>query len=208
MSSRPPTLASLKAEELLILADWYAGAGLQASAADVYLSLAPRGDLAYELWPKLFAGLCRVNRWQSALAVFRRAAQERPDDDLAFYAKAQALARLRWSAEMIIGELRRAIDLNPSTRVRACSWRFNSSESAISAKRMAASPPRFDSSALFQGSRVVIIMHAGETYRLLLTRNNRLILQKSLRRGPRRAPPTSSHESGLPSARQHEAAGR
>jgi hemin uptake protein HemP len=31
---------------------------------------------------------------------------------------------------------------------------------------------------LFQGARVVEITHAGETYRLLLTRNNRLILQK------------------------------
>ena len=41
-----------------------------------------------------------------------------------------------------------------------------------------AEPPRFESSSLFQGSRVVVITHAGETYRLLLTRNNRLILQK------------------------------
>lgn len=41
-----------------------------------------------------------------------------------------------------------------------------------------AEPPRFDSHELFQGSRVVVINHAGETYRLLLTRNNRLILQK------------------------------
>ena len=39
-------------------------------------------------------------------------------------------------------------------------------------------PPRFDSQELFQGSRVVVITHAGESYRLLLTRNNRLILQK------------------------------
>jgi hemin uptake protein HemP len=39
-------------------------------------------------------------------------------------------------------------------------------------------PPRFESQELFQGSRVVVITHAGETYRLLVTRNNRLILQK------------------------------
>jgi tetratricopeptide (TPR) repeat protein len=107
-------LAPLEAEELLILADGYADAGLEASAADVYLALAPRGDLAYELWPKLFAGLCRVKRWQSALAVCRRAAQERPDDDLAFYAMAQAMARLGRPAEMIIGVLCKAIDLNPA----------------------------------------------------------------------------------------------
>jgi tetratricopeptide (TPR) repeat protein len=107
-------LAPLEAEELLILADGYVGAGLDASAADVYLSLAARSDLPYELWPKLFAGLCRVKRWQSALAVCRRAAQERPDDDLAFYAMAQALARLGRPAEMIIGVLCKAIDLNPA----------------------------------------------------------------------------------------------
>jgi hemin uptake protein HemP len=39
-------------------------------------------------------------------------------------------------------------------------------------------PPRYESQDLFRGSRVVVIQHAGETYRLLLTRNNRLILQK------------------------------
>lgn len=41
-----------------------------------------------------------------------------------------------------------------------------------------AEPPRYESQQLFQGSRVVEIAHAGEKYRLLLTRNNRLILQK------------------------------
>jgi hemin uptake protein HemP len=39
-------------------------------------------------------------------------------------------------------------------------------------------PPRYESQDLFRGSRIVVIQHAGETYRLLLTRNNRLILQK------------------------------
>lgn len=38
--------------------------------------------------------------------------------------------------------------------------------------------PRYESQALFQGARVVTIKHGEETYRLLLTRNNRLILQK------------------------------
>ena len=38
--------------------------------------------------------------------------------------------------------------------------------------------PRYESLELFQGARVVEISHAGEIYRLLLTRNNRLILQK------------------------------
>ena len=39
-------------------------------------------------------------------------------------------------------------------------------------------PPRINSSELFRGGRLVVITHDGETYRLLLTRNNRLILQK------------------------------
>ncbi|BBO34907.1 hemin uptake protein HemP [Lacipirellula parvula] len=39
-------------------------------------------------------------------------------------------------------------------------------------------PRNLQSAELFQGARVVEITHAGETYRLLLTRNNRLILQK------------------------------
>jgi hemin uptake protein HemP len=38
--------------------------------------------------------------------------------------------------------------------------------------------PMYESVELFQGSRVVNITHAGEIYRLLITRNNRLILQK------------------------------
>ena len=39
-------------------------------------------------------------------------------------------------------------------------------------------PPSYASSELFKGARVVVINHAGEAYRLLVTRNNRLILQK------------------------------
>jgi hemin uptake protein HemP len=51
---------------------------------------------------------------------------------------------------------------------------------AAKATPCGASPesPRYESGSLFQGSRVVVIAHAGETYRLLITRNNRLILQK------------------------------
>lgn len=41
-----------------------------------------------------------------------------------------------------------------------------------------AEPPSIPSTELFQGRRVVVITHAGENYRLLVTRNNRLILQK------------------------------
>lgn len=35
-----------------------------------------------------------------------------------------------------------------------------------------------DSETLFQGQKLVVIQHEGEDYRLILTRNNRLILQK------------------------------
>lgn len=34
------------------------------------------------------------------------------------------------------------------------------------------------SEEIFAGERIVLIQHAGETYRLLVTRNDRLILQK------------------------------
>jgi hemin uptake protein HemP len=36
----------------------------------------------------------------------------------------------------------------------------------------------WESSALFQGARLVIIHHRGEQYRLIETRNGKLILQK------------------------------
>lgn len=39
--------------------------------------------------------------------------------------------------------------------------------------------PRFvNSQELFAGQRVLVIEHAGQHYRLLITRNDRLILQK------------------------------
>ena len=38
--------------------------------------------------------------------------------------------------------------------------------------------PSYDSHELFRGARVVVIKHGAESYRLLITRNDRLILQK------------------------------
>ena len=38
--------------------------------------------------------------------------------------------------------------------------------------------PTIDSGRLLRGGRVVQIMHGDETYRLLVTRNDKLILQK------------------------------
>jgi hemin uptake protein HemP len=37
---------------------------------------------------------------------------------------------------------------------------------------------QFESAQLFDGTKTIAIRHAGETYRLLITRNDRLILQK------------------------------
>jgi hemin uptake protein HemP len=54
-------------------------------------------------------------------------------------------------------------------------------ESTISPPESAelpAEPRRIESDVLFQGARVVMITHAGEAYRLMVTKNNRLILQK------------------------------
>lgn len=39
-------------------------------------------------------------------------------------------------------------------------------------------PNKISSEELFRGARTLVITHAGEAYRLLITRNNRLILQK------------------------------
>jgi hemin uptake protein HemP len=39
-------------------------------------------------------------------------------------------------------------------------------------------PRAISSEELFAGARTIRIQHAGATYRLLITRNNRLILQK------------------------------
>jgi hemin uptake protein HemP len=41
-----------------------------------------------------------------------------------------------------------------------------------------AAPPAIDARALFRGAREVWIEHAGERYRLRITRRNKLLLQK------------------------------
>ncbi|MCP5426024.1 MAG: hemin uptake protein HemP [Gammaproteobacteria bacterium] len=47
-----------------------------------------------------------------------------------------------------------------------------------SAKPGLMSPRRFDSSALFQNTQEVVIVHAGQEYRLRITRFDKLILTK------------------------------
>lgn len=39
-------------------------------------------------------------------------------------------------------------------------------------------PPQYDAMEILRGGRLAIIRHEGAAYRLLLTRNQRLILQK------------------------------
>ena len=56
---------------------------------------------------------------------------------------------------------------NP-TASRRVAWR----EGGESASRV------IRSEELFAGGKIVLIQHAGEQYRLLITRNDRLILQK------------------------------
>ncbi len=106
-------LSPLGSEALLVLADGYARAGLTASSVDVYLQLADDEHRPYEMWSPIFAGLFRAKRWPAALAVCRRAAEDRPDDDGAYFAMAQTLARMGRPAGTIIAVLSKAIDLNP-----------------------------------------------------------------------------------------------
>lgn len=49
---------------------------------------------------------------------------------------------------------------------------------ASPARPPAALPARVDSAQLFEGQRELIIQHQGETYRLRITRHDKLILTK------------------------------
>lgn len=107
-------LVPLGPEEMLVIAEGYERAGLKASAVDVLTSLADCEALPTDLWLRIFAALVRVEQRQAALELARRAARKRPDDDVAYYAMAQALICLRRPPEMIVGVLVKAVDLNPA----------------------------------------------------------------------------------------------
>ncbi len=49
---------------------------------------------------------------------------------------------------------------------------------ASPARQPEAPPARLDSAQLFEGQRELVIQHQGETYRLRITRQNKLILTK------------------------------
>ncbi|MBI2477485.1 MAG: hemin uptake protein HemP [Planctomycetia bacterium] len=54
----------------------------------------------------------------------------------------------------------------------------NDRDSQVNADLTDASPRRWTSKELLEGHNEVIIVHAGEIYRLRRTRNNKLILNK------------------------------
>ncbi|MGB0133578.1 hemin uptake protein HemP [Dokdonella sp.] len=62
----------------------------------------------------------------------------------------------------------------PPTEQTADAWQAPGSE----ANRQTAPKSRVDSSSLLQGGRELLIAHAGQEYRLRLTRNDKLILTK------------------------------
>jgi hypothetical protein len=107
-------LVPLGPEDLLVLGEGYERTGLKASAVDVFTSLADCDELPTDLWLRIFAALVRVGQRQAALELARWAARGRPDDDVAYYAMAQALICLKRPPEMIVGVLCKAVDLNPA----------------------------------------------------------------------------------------------
>lgn len=107
-------LVPLGYEGLLVLAGGYLRHGQRASAASLLSDLASDGHFPAELWEPLYNALCAMERWQAALAVCRRAARLRPDDDAICFAAANTLARLGRPPQLSLAMLRRAIGLNPA----------------------------------------------------------------------------------------------
>jgi tetratricopeptide (TPR) repeat protein len=107
-------LVPLGYEGLLVLAAGYVRHGHRASAASLLSDLAADAEFPAELWEPLYNGFCSLERWQAALAVCRRAARLRPDDDAICFAAANTLARLGRPPQLSLAMLRRAIGLNPS----------------------------------------------------------------------------------------------
>lgn len=105
-------LVPLGYEGLLVLAAGYLRQGHRASAASLLTDLTADGDFPAELWEPLYNSLCAMERWQAALAVCRRAARLRPDDDAICFAAANTLARLGRPPQLSLAMLRRAIGLN------------------------------------------------------------------------------------------------
>jgi len=68
--------------------------------------------------------------------------------------------------------------LNPSSSVSHAGHEPVSSASLASAPPRASALKRIDSDRLLAGGRELVIAHAGQEYRLRLTRNDKLILTK------------------------------
>ena len=101
-------------EGLLILASGYLRQGHRAAAASLLSDLVSDCRFPAELWESLYNSLCALERWQAALAVCRRAARQRPDDDAICFAAANTLTRLGRPPQLALAMLRRAIGLNPA----------------------------------------------------------------------------------------------
>lgn len=111
---RALTLVPLGYEGLLVLAGGYLRQGHRAAAASLLSDLTSDERFPAELWEGLYNGLCALERWQAALAVCRRAARMRPDDDAICFAAANTLGRLGRPPQLSLNMLRRAIGLNPA----------------------------------------------------------------------------------------------
>lgn len=110
---RALVLAPLSIEGWVVLAEGYRRHERPAAAASVYLDLAER-ELTAETWQAVHDGLAALGRWSAALAVCRRAAKQRPEDDAVYFAMAHTLARMGRPPELSVNVLRKAICLNPT----------------------------------------------------------------------------------------------
>jgi tetratricopeptide (TPR) repeat protein len=111
---RALALVPLGYEGLLVLAGGYLRQGRRAAAGSLLSDLASDSQFPAELWESLYNALCALERWQTALAVCRRAARLRPDDDAICFAAANTLTRLGRPPQLSLAMLRRAIGLNPA----------------------------------------------------------------------------------------------
>ncbi len=69
--------------------------------------------------------------------------------------------------------------MNPASPQRLQAGALADSSTPASPARQPAAPPaKVDSAQLFEGQRELIIQHQGETYRLRITRHDKLILTK------------------------------
>jgi len=111
---RALVLAPLGLESWVVLAEGYLRSGKRSSAADVFARLAGDEKLPADIWRPVFEGLMQLGVWQLALAVSRRAARARPEDDIAYYSMALAMLRGKQPVEQAVHLIEKSLALNPS----------------------------------------------------------------------------------------------